>query len=449
MHVIVVGAGEVGTFVAESLSKENHDVAVVDIDRENIRKLQSQLDAHIVYGSGANPKVLEAAGIEHAEMVVAVTNSDETNLLVSGVADDAGVATKVIRLEDKDLRSKSARKLRSKMGVSHVIDPDFETGEEVLELIEFPGTSEVAVMAGGEVIVVGAVLPEDAELAGVTLQELAARYEPEWEFLVGAISREGETIIPRGNHALEAYDHVWILCRRRARKELFKLMGLKRPIPREIVLLGGGSIAETVASGLADRGATRVTVVERDPERALELAEELDKAMILQGEIADPEFLDGPTVENADMVIASTGEDDANVLACIAAKQAGCDEAIAVIHRLELLPVLHSVGIDVALSPRTAMASAVMRYVRGGGFSSIQTFLEGDLEVLELEVDKGSRADGEMVAELRLPKEVLIGAIVRDGRASIARGRSEFRARDKVIAFARPDAVAKLKDIFG
>lgn len=446
--MIVVGAGEVGSFVAESLSREQHDVAVIDTNRRNIKELQSHIDAQCILGSGSNPDVLAAAGLEKADLVVAVTNHDETNLIVSALANDAGISRTIIRIEQASLRGKSARRLRKKLGVAHIIDPDYETAKEILELIEFPGASEITQMAGGEVIVVGAVLPEDAPLTGVTLSELAAQYEPEWDFLVGAITRDGETIIPRGNQMLLADDHIWVLSRRRARKELLQLMGLSRGIPHDIVLLGGGYIAETVARGLADRGATRVTIVDRDADRALELAENLDKALVLQNEITDPELLQSETIEHADIVVAAAGEDDANVLACIAAKSAGVPEAIAVIHRLELLPLLHEVGIDVALSPRTATANAVMRYVRGEGISSIETFLEGTAEVIELEVENGSAADGAIVADLSIPKHALLGAIVREGHATIARGHSTLRAHDHVVTFALPHAIPAIRSIF-
>ncbi len=448
MHIIVVGAGEVGSYVADSLSREGHDMAVVEQDRHRLRDLQSSLDALALYGSGTSPRILRHAGVEKADLLVAVTNNDEVNLISSLLAKQFGVAKTIVRLQSSDLRSRSAKQLRRALGVDVVIDPDRETADAIFELLEFPGASEVAQMAEGEVIVIGVRLPAHAPLVGLTLEELGQRYEPEWGFLIGAISRENETIIPRGNHHLEANDHIWVVCQKRSRKELMRVLGLNRPIPKDVVLLGGGHTAEVVAERLGKRG-SRIVLVERDEERCTVLAERLDSALVLQGQITDPDILKDERVEQAGAIVALTGEDDANILACIAAKSAGVPETIAVVHRLELLPIVHQVGIDVALSPRTATANAVLRFVRGGGIASkVETFLEGEVEILELETEKGSFADGKSISNLELPKNVLVGAIVRDGNAQIARGRSVVRARDRVILFGMPESIETVKRIF-
>jgi trk system potassium uptake protein len=446
VYVIVVGAGEVGSYVADRLSRESHDVAVIDRDRVALRDVEEHLDVLTVLGSGTNPEILRAAGIDKAEMVVAVTSQDEVNLVCCLVGKQAGVARTVCRLEDPDLRSRKQVALHEAMGVDLIIDPDFETAQEILELLEYPGASEVAEMAGGEVVVLGARLPADAPVVGRSLVDIARDHEPEWEFLFGVITRRGETIIPRGDVTLEADDLVRVLCKRKARRDLMKLLGLARKAPRRIMLLGGGRTAELVARSLGSRG-TEVVIVERDDERSLELAEKLPSALVLKGEITDADLLEESDVGAFDAVLALTGEDDANILACLYAKLEGAKETIAVVHRLSLLPLLSEAGIDVALSPRTASANGVLRFVRGD-VSAVATFLQGEVEVLEVEVREGSEADGGIVAELRLPKDVLVGAYVRDGKAQIARGRSELRDRDHVVLFAMPGAVHSVRRVF-
>lgn len=445
VHIVVVGAGEVGEYVCERVTRQGHDVALVERDPKRLRAVQEHLDVLAVLGNGASPHVLEDAGIDKAGLLVAVTNSDEVNLLASLLAKQAGVETSIVRLQEADHRE--SEPLREAMGVDLVIDPDLETALEIIELLEFPGVSEVAQMAGGEVVVIGARLPEYASAVGRTLQQIALDYEPNWEFLFGVITRGNETVIPRGNHELVAGDHVRVVCKRRARAELLALLGLKQDVPRQVMLLGGGRTAELVANRLQRRDA-KVTLVERDRDRADELAEHLDNVTVIHGEITDADLLDEEGVGHADAVVALTGEDDANILACLYARAAGARETVAVVHRLSLLPLLHDAGVDVALSPRTASANAVMRYVRGGTVAQVATFLEGEAEVLELEVKKGTVADGAMVAELHLPKDVLIGAIVRDGKAQIARGRSTLRAHDHLVVFAMPQSVEAAKQLF-
>lgn len=447
MYVIVVGAGEVGTYVADRLSREGHDVAVIERNRSAYRAVTERLDVLTLRGSGTNPEVLREAGIDRAEMIVAVTSQDEVNLVCCLVGKQAGIARTVCRLEDADLRSRKSSALHEAMGVDLIIDPDHETAQEILELLEYPGASEVAEMAGGEVVVIGARLAANAPIVGRSLMEIAAEYEPEWDFLFGVITRGEETIIPRGDVRLEADDLVRVLCKRRARRELMRLIGLARKAPRKIMLLGGGRTAEIVATTLDQRGSD-VVIVERDVDRSDELAGRLPGSLVLRGEITDADLLEENDVGSYDAVLALTGEDDANILACLYAKLEGAKETIAVVHRLSLLPLLAEAGIDVALSPRTASANGVLRFVRGD-VSAVATFLQGEVEVLELEVKEGSPADGGIVAELRLPKDVLVGAFVRDGKAQIARGRSELRDRDHVVLFSMPGSVDDVRRVFG
>lgn len=447
MRVIVVGAGEVGSYVAERLSREGHDVAVVELDAFRLRQLSDDLDVLTVEGSGTHPATLRRAGVEQAELLVAVTSNDEVNLISSLLAKSIGVPRTVVRIEAPELRGDDAEDVRLASGADLVIDPDAEAAAEVLELLEFPGADEVAYMAGGEVIVIGARLPENAPLIGRTLKDIGEEFEPDWDFVMGSIGRGEETIIPRRDHRLEPGDHVRVAMKRRARKMVAELLGLDRGSLTRIMLLGGGRTAEILAERLTSRG-VQVVIVERNPARARVLAENLDDTLVLEGDIADADLLEEADVGRYDMVVALTGEDDANILACLYAKSVGARETVAVVHRLALLSLLGQAGIDVALSPRTATANGVLRFVRGD-VAAVATFLQGDAEVIELEIAPDSPADGSLVKDLGLPKDVLIGAFVRDGKPQIARGRSRLRGRDHIVAFAMPGAVDEVHRVLG
>ncbi|MBK9181191.1 MAG: Trk system potassium transporter TrkA [Acidimicrobiales bacterium] len=445
MRVVVVGAGEVGSFVAERLSREGHDVAVVERDRGRLRQLEDTLDVLAVAGEGTSPAALQRAGLARADLLVAVTSSDDTNLVACLLAAQAGVARRVARIESAELRGPQARRLHEAVGADLVLDPDLEAAEEILDLLELPGATDVADLAGGEVLVVGARLAAGAPVVGRTLSELAAEREPEWDLLFGAVGREGRTIIPRGDLRLEAGDLVRVLCTRRARADLARLLGLQRSAARRVMVLGGGRTGEHLARRLEQRGAS-VVVVEHDAARAEELAERLPRTLVLQGDVTDADLLAEEQVEQADAVVALTGEDDANVLACLYARSVGVPETVAMVHRLTFLPLLAQAGIH-ALTSRTAFANAVLRSVRGD-VAAVATFLEGEAEVLELEVRQGSAADGAAIAGLGLPGDVLIGAVVRDGKARIGRGRTVLRARDHVVVFARVEAVPAVRRAF-
>lgn len=442
----MVGAGEVGSYVAELLTRHGDDVAVIETDRQRSGDLGDRLDVLVVNGSGTHPHVLEEAGIAKADLMVAVTSNDEVNLIAALLAKQAGVARAVVRIEAKSLRGRDAQRLRQAIGADLVIDPDAETAAEILELLEAPGATEIAQLAGGEVIVIGTTLHAGAPLCNQSLSEIGEQYEPDWDFLVAARTRDGDTVIPRADDRLQADDHLWVVAKRRSKRDVLKLLGLQSGSHRRVLLLGGGRTAEIVADSLSERSGS-VTLIERDPVRARQLAETLDGVLVIEGDITDAELLAAEEAGSYDAVLALTGQDDANILACLFAKSLGASETIAVLHRLALRELLEDVGIDVALSPRTASANGVLRFVRGG-VAKVATFLAADFEVIEVEVAGGSTADGEAISNLQLPRDVLIGAFVRDGKPQIGRGRSQLRQRDHVIIFLRPQNVDTVRQLF-
>ena len=409
--MIVCGAGEVGVHIADRLSREGHDVALVDKEPRRIAEAEERLDIQTVLGRGTSPPILEQAGVTKAGLFIAVTNDDEVNLVSALLAKQAGVETTVVRLQSDALRASASSQLRRTMGVDYVIDPDHETAQEINELLRFPGASEIFPMVGGEIMVFGARLPAEAPIVGQTLHEIAAAHEPHWDFLIGSVTRGDRTVIAKHDLKLEADDHLRIVCNQRGRQQLLRSARTRVADARRVMLLGGGHTARILAERLQQRGAF-VTIVERKSERARELAERLEHCVVLEGEITDADLLAEEDIGRQDVVIALTGEDDANILACLFAKAAGAKETVAVVHRLALLPLVHEVGIDVAISPRTAIANAVLRFVRGGEISSVTTFLEGEGEILELVVREGSP-----------------GRRRRDRGAALAEGRSRRRDR--------------------
>jgi trk system potassium uptake protein TrkA len=447
MHVIIIGAGEIGFFLAQRLEAEHHDVVVIDLDPVRTASVSTQIDVQVVCGNGASPAVLSQARIEKADLLAAVTEVDEVNLVASLLAKEHGVETTVVRLQSEELRGPAGENLLARVGADLVIDPDADTADEILELVHSTGADEIYPMAGGDLAIIGGFIADNAPLAGRYLAEIAAEYEPNWEFLFGAVTREGATIIPRGDQQLLAGDHVRVLVTRRMRQEILMLLGAPGHAARRVMILGGGAIGSRVATKLEAEGVD-VVLVERDPQRAEALASRLHKVVVVQGDITDTELLQEENVGSMDAVIAATGEDSANVLACALAAAEGARFTVAVLHRLALLPLVRRFGINAALSPRTASANAVLRHVRGGT-SAVATFLDSDSEVDEIEIEAGSKADGAIVSELHLPHDILIGAVVRPGsKAEIVRGKTVLRAGDHIVVFSRPDDLAAARAYF-
>ncbi len=447
MRVIILGAGEVGWFLTERLLAEHHDVVVVELDEGRARAISEQLDAQVVIGSGSSPSVLHDAGIHKADLLAAVTQNDETNLIASLLAKQHGVEISVVRLQAEELRGPAGENLHRSVGADLVIDPDADTADEILELMHVTGADEVYPMAGGDLVVIGAVIPDDAPIVGRNLAEIASSFGPEWPFLFGAVTRDGVTTIPRGDQYLEAGDHVRVLATRQSRRDTLQLLGLPGTNAQRVMVLGGGAIGTRVAEELVNEGVD-IVIIERDPKRARELAAHLRHAVVVVGEITNTDLLAEEAVGQMDAVIGATGDDSSNVLACAFAAAEGAKFTVSVLHRLSLLPLIRRFGINAALSPRTASANAVLRHVRGGT-AAVTTFLESDAEVDELEIEPGSRAAGAVVSELKIPHNILLGAVVRPGQpGAIVRGDTVLQAGDHIVVFATPDALAEARPLF-
>ncbi|MEX2627573.1 MAG: Trk system potassium transporter TrkA [Ilumatobacteraceae bacterium] len=447
MHVVIVGGGEVGWHLAERLQAEQHDVVLIEIDERIARSIGEALDIQVLVGNACHPSVLLEAGAERAALIAGVTQNDEVNLIVSLLAKQFGVERTVVRIQSDDLYGHAGRKLLAAVGADVVLDPDFDTAEEILELVHLSGADEVYPMVGGQLVVLGATIHPDAEVVGRSLRDIGEALAAQREFLFGAVTRDAETVIPHGDEVLRGGDHVRVLTTRAARRSTLGLLGSAGRRVRRLMVLGGGAVGSRVARALTAEG-VEVVLVERDLALAERLAAEMPHARVIHGDITDIDLLREASVATMDVVVATTGEDTANVLACAFAAGEGEAFTIAVIHRLALLPLVGRFGIGATLSPRTASANAVLRELRGTA-SAVTTFLESDVEANEFEVQPGSRADGARISEMGVPLGALLGAVVRSGGAAeIAGGSTRLEAGDKVVVFARAGDVHGAQELF-
>ena len=444
MHVVIIGAGEVGWYLAQRLGAEHHDVVVVEQNEVIARALGEELDVQTVVGSGTHPSVLKLARVDRADLVAGVTQDDEVNMIASALAKQLGAKQTVVRLQTDELRGPDGAALRKLVDADLIIDPDADTAEEILQLVNVSGADEVYPMASGNLVVLGAVIGPNSPMVGARLSDISS--VDHWRFLFGAVTRGGETTIPRGDLRVEVGDHVRVLTERSRQRDVLEALDASGKRVRRVMVLGGGSVGARVAERLTRTA--EVTLVERDHSRAMSLAERLRKVTIVEGDITDTNLLTEESVATMDVVIAATGEDTANVLACAFAAAESEAFTVVVLHRLALLPLVRQFGIDAALSPRTASANAVLRQLRGGA-SSVATFLESDIEVDEFVIAPGSPGDGATVRHLQLPRAVLLGAVVRaDGSNEIVTGATELHAGESVVLFARPSALAEVRRIF-
>lgn len=434
MRIVIVGAGAVGSYLAARLSGEGQDVVVIESDPRHAARIQESLDALVLHGNGASPAMLEEAGAPHADLLIAVSNSDGANVLACHAGHLLGVKRTVARIEDPDLIAGVGD-----LGVDVVIDPGEMAAHEVLDLVRQRGISDLIQFAGGQLTLVGGIVREESLLFGHSLAELREQHD-DFDWAVGAVVRQGRTVRVRGETTVEEHDHVLLVSRT---EDLPRSRRLLRPERRDIervIVLGATRVAELATDMLLDHG-IEVVVVDHEEERCQILADRHPKALIIHGSPTDPDVLGDLGLGDTDAVAALSGWDDLNLTACLVAKALGASTTLSRFHRLAYVGLLVGTTIDASVSSRLAAANAILHLVRRGRIHAVSTFKDTEAEALDIEVVPGSTVDGRRIQDLDLPLTAVIGGISRDGRAFVPRGSTEIQGGDRLIVFAPPGAI--------
>ncbi len=446
MHVIVVGAGEVGFHIAERLSKEGHDVTVVEKKRDKEQLLRARLNALVICGSGASPEVLEEAGIERADLFIAVTDQDEVNLVASLLAHECGTRRIVARIKSLEYSSSEWAQNATKLGIDLLINPQKVVADEIYRIVSYAAASEVAEFADGRVLFLGYTIGRRNPLAGITLKELAG-IRGIYRMLITAIARKHETIIPRGEDSIEEGDIVYFVCNKSDLPAINYLFDFERQRIERVFILGGERIGEALARKLAELR-LRVKLIERDANLCQRLAEELDNVAVLNTEGTDIETLKHEGIADCDAYVAVTANEQTNILCSLLAKSYGAKRAIALVDRQELVTLAPSLGVDACVSARLATASAILRYVRPRGVTAVAAIEHSNAEVLEVVMSPGSPILRRPLREIDVPAGAVIGVIVRGPQVVIPGGDDHLEAGDHVVIFTLPEAIARVERFF-
>ncbi len=441
MRIVIVGAGAVGSYLAERLSADGKDVVVIDIDPARTARLQERIDALVLTGNGAAVSMLEAAGVGQADLLIAASGSDGTNVLACHTAGALGVPTTIARIEDDGIKEVAAR-----LGVSYVIDPSAAAAEALAHLVGAGGASEVIPFSGGRLVMVGGQVTDGSPLTRGPLRLLRLRY-PEWGWVVAAVVRSGGTEVAHGDTRLEAGDHALLMTTADRVEDTGALIGLhKRRLTRAIVV-GATRFAGLTAERL-HQARLEVVLIESEPERAAGLAADHAGIMVIEGDPTDPDVYSELDVGGSDVVIALTGWDEVNVLSCLVAKAKGAGMVISRFYRTENVKLLGGVGIDAAISSRLTAASEILRFVHSGFVEQVATFSDTDAEAIDIEVQEGAAAVGQSLAELGLPTGVIVGGISRNETTFVPDGSSVIKAGDHIVFFALPQDIAASESLF-
>jgi trk system potassium uptake protein TrkA len=447
MRILIIGAGDVGFQLGRRLARSQHDITIVESNLAKVARAAEQLDARIVEGSGNSYHVLQQAGVQNSDVVAAVTDSDDTNLMACRLAKKSGVDVTIARVRNPEFADPNFILSPEDLGADHIIHPEREAANAIIRLLQETSATHVVDFEKGRIELIGLVLEADSPLIGVPLAELGRRHNHP-PVQVVAVDRNHETIIPKGEDRLYAGDHLFAICDPSYAATFFNLAGKrKRARMSNIMIVGGGMIGRFVAQALADEA--RIKVVEVDPARAERLAEALPSALVLNGDGTDLELLESEDLPLMDAFVAVTGDDENNIIAALLAKHHGVRRPVVLVNRVAYLPILGSIGIDVAISKQMLTANAVMQFINHRQVAAIASVPGIEGQMIEYIADQGSRITRKPLRDLGFPRGSVVGAILRKGQLLIPGGDTIIEAGDRVMVFTLPKAMDDLDRLFG
>lgn len=437
MKIVILGAGQVGRTAAYQLAREEaNEVTVVDLNEDLLRDLQGRLDIRTVVGNASFPSVLEAAGAAEAEILVALTSSDEVNMMACEVAYTLyRTPTKIARIRAAEYTSRAELFSDEALSVDVFISPEQLVTEYVVRLIRYPGALQVLDFAEGKVRLVGMRAGKSGLLVGQRLRTLR-EHLPESEARVVAIFRDARSIRPEGDTVIQENDEVFFLAAREDMRRMMSELRKEEDPVKRVVMAGAGNIGLAVARGLEK--SSQVKIIERDAKRARRAAELLEHAIVLHGDAADEDLLVEENIDSADVYAALTNSEEANILSAMLAKRLGAHKVMALINKPSYADLMESGPIDVAISPQTITIGSLLAHVRRGDVVRVHSLRRGAAEALEAIVhgdERSSRCVGRRVGEIPLPEGASIGAVVRGDEVIMAHHDTEIREGDHVIVF--------------
>lgn len=451
MRVVICGAGQVGFGIAERLAAEHNDVSVIDTSPHLIHALRDTLDVRGFVGHGAHPDTLSQAGIEQAEMLIAVTLYDEVNMVACQVAHSLfNVPTKIARIRAQPYLSPHWRDLFSSnhLPIDVIISPEVEVGQMVLRRLQLPGATDSVRFADDEIAVVGIECHDDCPIVDTPLSQLTELF-PDLQAVVVGILREGKLFVPHSADSMLVGDLVYVVSHEDQVRRTLSIFGHEEEEAQRVVITGGGNIGYFVANTLETQGSkAKIKIIESGRERAVAIADQLKRTVVLNGNALDQDILREADVPEADTLVSLTNDDQVNILACVMAKQLGCRRNMALINTPSFQSFTRTLGIDATVNPRSVTVSKILQHVRRGRIRGVHTIENGLAEVIEAEALETSPLVGKPLREVALAAGIRIGAVYREHKVLVPSGDTQIQAKDRVIIFAMADRVRQVEQMF-
>ncbi len=450
MEIIICGAGRVGYGIANRLSRENNSVTVVDISAELIQNITTELDVRGIVGHGAHPGILEQAGGKSADMIIAVTHSDEVNMVACEISHALfGTPIKIARIRAQDYLSEKWREIysRGNLAIDISISPEIEIGKAILRRLETPGAFDVIPFGGGLVQLLGVEMEADCPLLNTPIGQISDLFPSLAATIVGVV-RNGKFLTLDPVDQLIENDEVYFIAKTDHVKRLLDILGSDEEKARHIVIIGGGNVGAYVATELEKIKGLRVRIIEADKARAEYIADLLKNTVVLNGDALASGIQEEAGVRDASNVLCLTNDDKTNILSAIMAKSIGASQVFSLINDPSLLDIKSDLDIDMVIDPRASTVSSILRHVRKGRIVDVFTIAAGAAEIVEGEVLETSPLSGKSLDEADLPDEIVIGAIIRDGEVLLPDNDIIFHSGDHIILLAKSGALVNVEKLF-
>ncbi len=445
MYIIIIGAGNVGYNLAKLLSYEKHDLVIVEKDATRHTRAAESLDAQVIQGSGSSYRTLEKAGIHKADMLVAVTNQDEVNLLSCLMAKGYNVPRTIARVQSREFIHEQSPLNAKKLGIDLLIHPESEAATGAIHLLEQSAASHLIEFAGGRIIVLGVQVDRESDILRIPLSELTQQH-PELRFRTVAIQRNETTKIPGGNDMFLPNDRAFVAVDKDNIAGLINLFGKENRSIDNVMILGGGQTGYLIAKQLERK--CNVKIIESGSEQSEHLAEQLKKALVIKGDGLDYNLLALEGIIDMDAFIAVTGDDETNLVASLMAKHLRVPKIISLINKTEYAPIIPTIGIDAFISKQMLTVNGILRFIRRGQIAGVASLPGTPVEAIEFIARAGSKILKKPLSKTRFPKNVILGAVLREDDVFIPIGDTVIQAGDKVVTFAFPSAIHELEKMF-
>lgn len=450
MKIIVVGCGKVGTSIISSLVSEGHDVVAIDASANVIEEIGNIYDVMCVCGSGTDCETLSEAGADKAELFVAVTGSDEFNMLSCFLAERMGAKHTIARIRNPEYNDKSLGFLRQHLGLTVSINPEWMAAKELFDILKIPAAASIETFSRGNIEMVGLVLKPDSPLNGVSLIELRKKYKA--NFLICAVQRGNEVYIPDGNFVLQSGDKIGFTAPPNEIPKLLKMLGLMQKSARNVMILGASRISYYLAKRLIAVGSS-VKIIDTNRDRCREFSEKLPEAVIICGDGAEQELLLEEGIDSMDAFVAVTGIDELNILISKFAQSQNVPKVVAKVNRNQLADMANNLGLDSIISPKKSVSNVLARYARalensvGSNIETLYKLMDGSVEALEFNVSADFKGANIPLKDLSLRPNTLIAGIIRKRKANIPTGNDVILPGDRVVVIVSGEKLMDLSDI--